>query len=218
MEILLEDNHLLAANKLAGMLTQASGTTDTNLEDLAKEWVKDRYQKPGAVFLHVVHRLDKPASGIVLMARTSKALSRLNAALRAKVPQKIYYALVCGTPQHADDTLEHYLTHESHHAEVVAAGALGASIARLRYQVITSQRGLTLVRIELETGRYHQIRAQMAAIGCPILGDLKYGGNAWQWPDRIALHHETLTFPHPITKQMVTVSAPLPSYWPQEKQ
>lgn len=214
MDVIYEDNHLLAINKPAGVLTQANGTNDTNLEDQARKWIKERYGKPGKVFLHAVHRLDRPASGIVLFARTSKALSRLNASMRAKDTSKHYYAIVCGIPDPHEQVLENYMVHGEHRANIVHKGHPEASIARLTYHVVDVHEKLALVKIELETGRYHQIRLQMSTIGCPILGDIRYGGDPWDFGDRIALHHHQLQIPHPTTKQMLTLTASAPSYWP----
>ncbi len=214
MNILYDDNHILAANKPAGLLTQASGTQQSNLEDLCKTWLKDKYSKPGNVFLHAVHRLDKPASGIVLFARTSKALSRLNASMRAKETRKHYRAIVIGVPDTSEQTLEHYMTHGDHRSDIATSATPGAVLARLHYVVAATSGTLALLDIELETGRYHQIRSQLAAIGHPILGDERYGGRSWNFPDRIALHHYQLEIPHPISKEPLVLTAPLPEHWP----
>lgn len=210
LEVLYHDNHLLAVNKPAGILTQPSGTAQTNLEEIAKQWVKEHYQKPGAVFLHAIHRLDKPVSGIVLFARTSKALSRLQASLRDKQCVKRYEALVEGTPSAAASTLEHYLIHEEFHTIVAQPDHPLAKPARLHYQTLTADAHLTRLSIELETGRYHQIRAQLSAIGHPIAGDKKYGSTIPFRPDQIALHHRELTIAHPTKREMMTFLAPCP--------
>jgi 23S rRNA pseudouridine1911/1915/1917 synthase len=214
MEILYEDNHVLALNKPSGLLTQASGTDQNNLEAQAKEWIKNTYHKPGNVFLHAVHRLDRAASGVVLMARTSKALSRLNESIRTKNTRKCYYAIVNGYPVPEEGTLEHYMRHAEHQAEIVESRHPEARLARLKYRVLQIHQELALIEIELETGRYHQIRAQMATIGCPILGDARYGGLSWKFGSRIALHHYQLEIAHPTTKQLLSVTAPLPAFWP----
>ncbi len=213
MNVLFEDNHVLVVEKPAGVLTQDSGSGEANLQDQAKAWIKERYHKPGAVFLHAVHRLDRPASGIVVFARTSKALSRLNEALRSKDTTKHYYAIVCGQPKLSQATLEHYMAHGDHSAKITTQNTPGALLARLSYQVIATTHDLTLVKIELETGRYHQIRLQLATIGNPILGDVRYGGQPWRQGE-IALHHCVFTFPHPITKGRVMVTAAAPASWP----
>ena len=211
--VLYSDNHLLALNKPAGLLTQPSGTTRESLETQAKEWVKNQKQKPGDVFLHAIHRLDAPVSGIVLFASTSKALSRLNEAVRQKATQKTYWALVTQAPPKREGVLEHYLLHEEHRASLANASEKGAKQARLRYRVLSTKGTYTLLEIEPDTGRYHQIRLQLSAIGSPILGDIRYGGKEWERPGAIALHHAQLIFPHPIGGESVTIQAPLPPDW-----
>lgn len=211
-DILFVDNHLLIVNKAAGLLTQPSGTSQDSLELQAKAWIKQAYQKPGNVFLHAVHRLDKPVSGIVVFARTSKALTRLNQDIRDKKTKKIYSALVEGHVSSLEGQLEHYIKHDDFHAEIVPAKHPEAKLARLNYRVIAHQGEHTLLEIELNTGRYHQIRLQLATIGHPILGDRKYGSRMIL-DDKIALHHTYLTFFHPVTKEALTVHAPLPFYF-----
>lgn len=205
MIVVYEDNHLLVVNKPAGLLTQPSGTDQDSLEAQAKAWIKEQYQKPGNVFLGVVHRLDKPVSGIVLFARTSKALSRLNETMRNKQSKKTYLAVVEGVPNALEGTLEHYLCHDDHEARVSGAEDPDAKRACLHYRVLEKREGSALVEIELETGRYHQIRAQFSAIGHPIVGDWKYGSS--QRGETIALHHWRLTVTHPITGAYHTFEA-----------
>jgi 23S rRNA pseudouridine1911/1915/1917 synthase len=212
-EILFEDNHLLVVNKPAGLLTQPSGTDQDSLEQRCKALIKQKYQKPGNVFLEAVHRLDKPASGIVVFARTSKALSRLNAAMRAKQSQKIYYALVEGVPQPAESNLEHYLVHNDFIAEVSSVKDPDAKLCKLHYRLLKQYEGISLLEVILETGRYHQIRAQLAAIGHPILGDVKYGSHHPFASDAIALHHISLEIPHPTKETLLQLKAPLPPTW-----
>lgn len=207
IEVLYEDNHLLAVNKPSGLLTQPSGTEQDSLEAQAKRWLKEKYQKPGNVFLEAVHRIDKPVSGIVLFAKTSKALSRLNESLREKRSEKVYQALVEGIPTPSEATLEHYLTHDDFQASLSTAKDPKAKLARLHYRIIEKRENGTLVEIALETGRYHQIRAQMAAIGCPIVGDTRYGAKKIPG-DKICLHHCRLSIPHPTTGEMITILAP----------
>ena len=213
LEILYEDNHLLAANKPPGLLTQPSGTGQDSLEAHAKEWVRRAKGKPGAVFLHAVHRLDREVSGVVLFARTSKALARLNEALRARRVEKIYHAVVDGMPPDEHGTLEHWLTHGSHRAEVVREGASGAKLCTLEYRLIQSTGVLGLVEMRLLTGRYHQIRAQLAAVGCPIIGDVRYGSQT-ATPGRIALHHRRMELDHPVREGRVEIEAAYPAGWP----
>jgi len=214
MRPLFEDNHLLVLCKTAGLLTQPSGTDQDSLETQAKTWLKAKYAKPGNVFLEAVHRLDKPASGVVVFAKTSKALSRLNQSIRDKNAKKDYYALVEGTPKELEGTLEHYLIHDDFKASVVAKSHPNAKASRLHYRVVEKKKEGTLLAIDLETGRYHQIRAQLSAIGCPIVGDRKYGSEkVLVQKEAIALHHIRLTIAHPVTKEPVTFEAPLPGYF-----
>lgn len=210
IEVLYVDNHLLVLNKPAGLLTQPSGTDQNSLQAEAKAWIKEKYQKPGNVFLEAVHRLDKPVSGIVVFGRTSKALTRLNASIRDKKTQKIYYALVEGMPPAQKGTLEHWIAHDDFRAAVVPKGDPNGKLARLHYEVIQQKNNRSLLKIELETGRYHQIRLQLSAMGCPIIGDKKYGSKILLERDGIALHHGRLQIPHPVTQELLTFEAPIP--------
>lgn len=204
VEIIYEDNHLLVLNKPAGLLTQPSGTTQDSLEAQGKQFIKTRDHKPGNVFLEAAHRLDRPVSGIVLFAKTSKALSRLQQAIRERHCEKTYLALVEGAPPKPEATLEHTLLHTHHKAEVHPDG----KPAILNYKALKSTKNSTLLEIQLITGRYHQIRAQLAVIGCPILGDTKYGSTH---PSKtIALHHTRLTISHPTTKEELIFESPPP--------
>lgn len=206
--ILYVDNHLLVLNKPAGMLTQPNDTDAHSLESFGKEWLKREFHKPGAVFLGAVHRLDRPVSGIVLFARTSKALSRLNASMRAHEFQKDYIAVVEGVLEKPEGILEHYLVHDDYCARTVSAKEPGAKRCELHYQVLKIQQGKTVVRITLVTGRYHQIRAQFAAEGHPVLGDQKYGST--HSSDHLLLHHTLLVFPHPVTHETLRFEVPPP--------
>lgn len=211
LHILYEDNHILAVNKPAGLLTQPSGTDQASLESLCKSYLKEKYNKPGQVFLESIHRLDKPVSGIVVFARTSKALSRLQAAMRQGECIKRYQALVEKAPPEAEGILEHYLVHGDFKATVASSAHPDAKKARLKYKLLGMKDGYILVDIELETGRYHQIRAQLAAIGCPIVGDVKYGSKIPLQEHRLALHHVCMKIEHPTTKEWLTLESPLPS-------
>lgn len=213
LDILYHDNHLLAANKPAGLLTQPSGTDKDNLEDRAKVYIKEIKGKPGNVFLHAVHRLDQVVSGVVLFACTDKALSRLNADMRAHKFSKIYHAVVSGAPPQKEGMLRHFLTHDDYHAKVAREGDRDAKECRLDYKVLRTSGGKTLLEVQLHTGRYHQIRAQLAAIGCPILGDEKYGSPVKLRSGAIALHHATLTVTHPVSKEEIKIQAPYPEHW-----
>lgn len=204
VEVLFVDNHLLVVNKRPGIATQPSPTSDKSLEADCKQWIKERYGKPGEVFLHPIHRLDKPVSGIVLFARTSKALSRLNASMRSREMHKCYTARVEGMLRPFEGKLEHYLVHGDHYAHVCSSNSKDAKLACLSYVVKESGDSETTVEISLETGRYHQIRAQMAAIGHPVVGDVKYGSTRKLPTGGIALSHTRFSFPHPVSREILT--------------
>jgi len=212
LAILYHDNHLLAVAKPAGLLTQESGTGRDSLEAQAREWVRAEKNKPGGVFLHAVHRLDTVVSGVVLFARTSKALGRLNEQIRAGETEKIYQALIEGLPPQPEGTLIHWLRHGGGRAEVVREGTEGGRRCVLHYRTL-ERRSLegALLEIRLETGRYHQIRAQLAAIGCPVAEDVKYGAVRRWSGEGIALHHSRLTVFHPVTREPLIIQAPLPN-------
>lgn len=204
VNVLFEDNHLLVLEKPAGLLTIAGGTDEDNLQDQGKEYLKISKNKPGNVFLEPVHRIDRPVSGIVLFAKTSKALSRLMAAMREGKYEKIYRAKVENSFDTLEGQLVHYLTHDDYHAQVVPKNHPQGKQARLSYRVLENG-PQPLVEIVLETGRYHQIRAQMAAIGHPIVGDTRYGSKTPL--SRISLHHSRLSFTHPVTGAPVIVTS-----------
>lgn len=187
------------------MLTQPSGTDRESLEEVAKQWLKDKYQKPGNVFLEAVHRLDQAVGGVVLFAKTGKALSRLTKAIREKKMVKIYHARVEGQPKTLKGTLVHFLKHGDYCAQVVSEGVSGAKRACLHYQVIEEGR-FSLLEVTLETGRYHQIRCQLSAIKCPILGDTKYGSKKGYLKEGIALSHVRMEFSHPISGETLVVT------------
>lgn len=208
---LFEDNHLLILNKPAGLLTQPSGTDQDSLEQQAKAWVKSVHCKPGNVFLHAIHRLDKPVSGIVVFAKTSKALSRLNAFMRMRNMRKTYWAWVEGYVSLDEGILEDYLMHDEFHAKIVPAEHPRGKTARLSYKVLQRKKERSLLEIDLATGRYHQIRLQLSAWGYPIWGDRKYGGQQPYEFAAIALHHRRLQLPHPISQILQTFEAPLPA-------
>lgn len=199
-EIVYSDNHLLIASKPAGWLTQPDLSKGPSLEGFAKEWVKSEYNKPGEVFLHAIHRLDKPVSGLVLFARTSKALSRLNEQSRAQEIERIYWAEVEGILTHKEAKLKHFLIHGDHKALIGKEGDKDAKLAVLHYLVEQFNSHTTSVSIELETGRYHQIRAQFGAIGHPIVGDKRYGAKTGP-SEEIHLHCWGLFFEHPVTHE-----------------
>lgn len=212
MNPIYEDNHLLVLNKPAGLLTQPSGTDQPSLEQMAKQWLKVKYNKPGNVFLEAVHRLDKPVSGVIVFGKTSKALSRLNQAIRSKQTRKHYSAWVEGAPKLDEGVLEDYLVHDDHLAKVVPSHHPEGKLARLFFRVKEKREQDALLEIELDTGRYHQIRVQLAAMGCPIWGDQKYGSHRSYEEGAIALHHGRLLLPHPITGILLILEAPHPLF------
>jgi 23S rRNA pseudouridine1911/1915/1917 synthase len=209
--ILFADNHLLAVNKPAGLLTQDSGTGLRNLEDWAREWVRVDKNKPGDVFLNAVHRIDKVVSGVVLFARTSKALTRLNEDVRRRNCKKIYHVLVEGQLKKSFGTLEHWLIHENHRARIGKEGQKGAQRAVLSYRTLPMSGKFQCLEVDLETGRYHQIRAQLSAIGNPIAGDEKYGAKQSSGNGEIALHSRELHITHPTLKEPIKIEAPYPA-------
>ncbi len=210
--ILYEDNHVIVVNKMPSELTQGDKTGDATLPDLIKTYLKEKYQKPGNVFLGVVHRLDRPTSGALVFARTSKALERLNAQFRDKETNKVYWAIVSQKPNKDKGELIHYLkkNESQNKSYVVAEGTLGSKKAILYFQHIGSSERYHLLEIKLETGRHHQIRCQLAHMGCVIKGDLKYGDKRSNPDASICLHARTLSFEHPTTKERIAVTAPLP--------
>ncbi|MBS0649558.1 MAG: RluA family pseudouridine synthase [Verrucomicrobia bacterium] len=211
MEIIYVDNHLLIINKRGGIPTQESPGCPENVTDWAKNWIKRKYDKPGKVFLEPIHRLDKPVSGMVLFARTSKALSRLQEMMRERKIAKWYYALVEQAPSQSEGVLEHHLVHDEHRARIVPSSHPEGKKAVLAYRTKQESRLGFLLEIELQTGRYHQIRAQLAHVRSPILGDQKYGSSKTWSKDCIALHHGKLSFVHPVTKEELAFTAPFPS-------
>lgn len=212
LDILFEDNHLLVVNKPAGLLVHGDETGDKTLADLAKAYIREKYKKPGNVFIGVVHRLDRPVSGVVLLAKTSKALSRLNELFRSKKTIKTYWAVTSFKPVKEQGNLVHWLIKDSTKNVTKAYQQENSKGLRseLNYQLIAQRQGTYLLQVKPITGRPHQIRVQLASIKCVISGDLKYGA-ATPLPDRsIALHARILQFEHPTLKTIITVSAPLP--------
>jgi len=213
-QVIYCDNHVLALRKPPGMLTQAGPGPEPSLEAWGKAWVKLRFAKPGAVFLQPVHRLDRPVSGLVLCGRTSKAVSRLNRAIRAGQWHKTYWAVVRGCPRELRGSLRHALVHSSHRARIVKPGQAGARVAELSYSVVRNAAGLALLEVLPLTGRYHQIRVQLASIGCPVVGDRKYGDTMPATGVGIALHHRRLQVEHPVTEISLDLTAAPPDGWP----
>jgi 23S rRNA pseudouridine1911/1915/1917 synthase len=210
--VIFEDNHLLVVNKSPGVLVQGDATGDVPLVDLCKQYIKEKYTKPGAVFLGVVHRLDRPVSGIVVLARTSKALKRMNALFKNRETKKIYWAIVKHKPPKAEGILKHWLIKDDKKNKATAyeKETHGSQYAELRYCVKAQQEGHWLLEVNPVTGRPHQIRVQLASMGCPIRGDLKYGDKEAMTDGSICLHAKQLSFIHPIKKEAVIFEAPLP--------
>ncbi|MBT5289529.1 MAG: RNA pseudouridine synthase, partial [Flavobacterium sp.] len=199
LEVLFEDNHLLIVNKKSGDIVQGDKTGDKPLSDVVKEYIKEKYNKPGEVFLGVVHRLDRPTSGIIIFARTSKALERLNKMLRERTISKTYWAVVKNTPLKEKDSLIHFLKKnpKNNKSTVFTKETDASKKAILHYLVIKKLDNYSLLEIDLETGRHHQIRAQLAYIGSPIKGDLKYGASRSNKDGSIHLHARKISFTHP---------------------
>ncbi len=205
--ILFLDNHLVVINKLAGQTTEEATYN-------ARDTLKILLNKPGNVFLEAAHQIDKPVSGILLCAKTSKALARLHAALKERTCSKTYLAFVHPSPSCPTGTCEHWLTHGDHKAHIVPPGTPGAKLAQLNYTTLLKKGTGSLLQVELISGRYHQIRIQLAALGSPILGDIKYGGMPWPQKHAIALHHHKMRLHHPIQREEIEFTAPLPEYFP----
>ena len=212
LQVLFEDNHLIIINKRVGDIAQGDKTGDKPLSDIVKEYIADKYNKPGNVFIGVVHRLDRPTSGIVIFARTSKALERLNKMLREKTIKKTYWAIVKNTPKKEKETLIHYLKKNPKNNKSTAFKTEneGSKKAVLHYQLIQKLDNYALLEIDLETGRHHQIRCQLASIGCPIKGDLKYGFKRSNKDGGIHLHARKIDFIHPVSKEEISIISPLP--------
>lgn len=204
LTVLFFDNHLVVVEKPRGLVTQPTKEHTESLEAMTKAWVKKEFNKPNDVFLHVVHRIDQVVSGIVLFAKTSKALERLNLFLKEKKFVKKYIAEVEGVISQERGTLIHFLRHDEHKAAVFKEKKADTQEAVLHFQVIERKSKSTIVLIDLETGRYHQIRAQFSAINHPIVGDVKYGAKKIQ-DAGIYLHHAYLSFPHPVTKEIIQI-------------
>lgn len=210
--IIYEDNHLLVVNKRSGDIVQADITGDEPLVEMMKRYLKDKYNKPGNVYLGSPHRLDRPTSGIVMFARTSKALVRLNAMFRAKEIQKTYWAVSKKRPNKLSDTLIHYLLKTSglNKSKAVSSKTEGAKYSELHYDVIASSDHYHLFEVDPKTGRHHQIRVQLSTIGCPIKGDLKYGFPRSNDNASIHLHARKIEFVHPVKKEPIQLIAPTP--------
>ena len=211
-EILYEDNHLIAVNKRPSDLSQGDKSGDPSLDDEVKKYIAKKYNKPGEVFLGVVHRLDRPVSGVILYARTSKALSRLNEMFRTSEIMKVYLAIVKNRPPEDNGTISHYLkkNEKQNKTYVYDTEVKGSKKASLTYRVAGRSDRYYLLEVILHSGRHHQIRAQLANIGCPVKGDLKYGFSRSNNDGGISLMARRLEFIHPVKKEKVIITAPFP--------
>ena len=213
MEIIYEDNHIIVVNKNVSEIVQVDKTNDVSLEIRLKDYIKEKYNKPGEVFIGVVHRIDRPVSGLVLFARTSKALTRLNDMFKEKRIEKIYWAIVKDRPTEPEGTLVHYITRntKTNKAYCYLKEVAGSKKCILHYKIIASSDKYHLLEINLETGRHHQIRCQLSAIGCPIKGDLKYGSPRSNPDGGISLHSRKISFIHPVKDEPMVFEAPVPT-------
>jgi len=209
--VLYEDNHVIAVNKRVGDIVQGDKTGDNPLSEIVKSFLKKKYNKPNNVFLGVVHRIDRPASGVVIFAKTSKSLKRLNNMIKNSEIEKFYWAITKNKPEKRNDTLVHWLkknpkNNKSTHFKKETENSKKAI---LHYKIIKELKNYYLLELLLETGRHHQIRTQLSAIGCPIKGDLKYGYDRSNKDGGICLHAKKISFSHPVTKKKILISAPL---------
>lgn len=213
MEVIYEDNHLIAVNKNCHELVQGDKTGDISLADLLKTWLKEKYAKPGNVFVGVTHRLDRPVTGVVVFAKTSKALPRMNELFRTGEIKKTYWAIVRNRPPEVEQELTHWLVrNEKQNKSYVCTPSQkrDARKAVLHYRLLAQSENYYLLEIDLQTGRHHQIRCQLAAIGCPIRGDLKYGAGRSNPDGGISLHARRVSFVHPVSKRPIDIVAPVP--------
>jgi 23S rRNA pseudouridine1911/1915/1917 synthase len=212
LQVLFEDNHIIIVNKRAGDIVQGDKTGDTPLSEIVKEYIKDKCNKPGNVYLGVVHRLDRPTTGIVVFAKTSKALPRLNKLFANKEVDKTYWAIVKNKPKIENDTLNHWLKKnpKNNKSSAFDKEIKDSKYAILHYQLLKKLTNYYLLEINLETGRHHQIRSQLSKIGSPIKGDLKYGFDRSNKDASIHLHSRKIAFIHPVKKETIEIIAPLP--------
>ena len=212
MTVVYEDNHIIVVNKTASEIVQADKTGDTPLSETVKQYLKEKYQKPGNVFLGVTHRLDRPVSGLVIFAKTSKALTRLNEMFRAGEVKKTYWAVVKNAPKESEGELVHFLVRNEKQNKSYAYDkeVPSSKKAVLDYRLIGRSENYYLLEVDLKTGRHHQIRCQLAKMGCPIKGDLKYGSPRSNPDGSICLHARRVRFVHPVSKELIELKAPLP--------
>ena len=212
MTVVYEDNHIIVVNKTASEIVQADKTGDTPLSETVKQYLKEKYQKPGNVFLGVTHRLDRPVSGLVIFAKTSKALTRLNEMFRAGEVKKTYWAVVKNAAKESEGELVHFLVRNEKQNKSYAYDkeVPNSKKAVLDYRLIGRSDNYYLLEVDLKTGRHHQIRCQLAKMGCPIKGDLKYGSPRSNPDGSICLHARRVRFVHPVSKELIELKAPLP--------
>lgn len=212
MTVVYEDNHIIVVNKTASEIVQADKTGDTPLSETVKQYLKEKYQKPGNVFIGVTHRLDRPVSGLVIFAKTSKALTRLNEMFRTNAVKKTYWAVVKNAPKEPEGELVHFLVRNEKQNKSYAyeKEVPNSKKAVLDYRLIARSDYYYLLEVDLKTGRHHQIRCQLAKLGCPIKGDLKYGAQRSNPDGSICLHARRVRFVHPVSKELIELEAPLP--------
>lgn len=212
MTVVYEDNHIIVVNKTASEIVQADKTGDTPLSETVKQYLKEKYQKPGNVFIGVTHRLDRPVSGLVIFAKTSKALTRLNEMFRTSEVKKTYWAVVKNAPKETEGELVHFLVRNEKQNKSYAYDkeVPKSKKAILDYRLIGRSENYYLLEVDLKTGRHHQIRCQLAKMGCPIKGDLKYGSPRSNPDGSICLHARRVRFTHPVSKELIELEAPLP--------
>lgn len=212
MTVVYEDNHIVIVNKTSSEIVQGDKTGDTPLSEMVKQYLKEKYNKPGNVFIGVTHRLDRPVSGLVVFAKTSKALPRLNEMFRNGEVKKTYWAIVKECPKETEGELVHYLVRNEKQNKSYAYDkeVKNSKKAVLHYKLIGHSQNYYLLEVDLKTGRHHQIRCQLAKMGCPIKGDLKYGSPRSNPDGSICLHARTVQFVHPVSKEMIRLTAPVP--------
>jgi len=212
VEVLYEDNHIIIINKQSGEIVQGDKTGDMPLSEIVAEYLREKYNKPGKVFVGVIHRIDRPVSGAIIFAKTSKALARMNALVEQRKIRKIYWAIVLQAPEKPEATLVNYLkkNEQKNKSSVTSSQQKGALRAELTYKHISSSDKYHLLEVELHTGRHHQIRVQLSAIGCTIKGDLKYGAARSNPDASISLHSRILEFEHPVSNERIKIIAPVP--------
>lgn len=215
LDILYEDNHIIAINKPVGVLVQGDKTGDEPLSESVKRYIKKKYNKPGDVYLGLPHRLDRPVSGVILFARTSKALTRLNKMFQEKGEafDKVYWAIVENMPPQEEGTIQTYIrkNNQQNKSYIASSGKDGAKLAKLDYRLVAHSHNYYLLEVTLHTGRHHQIRCQLASVGAVIRGDLKYGAKRSIEGGGIGLHARSISFEHPVKKEYITITAPVPN-------